>query len=58
MSLQLQDGEVLIENDSLCYPLSLRDDEPLYLISSAPVSSVHNVIVVERIKFTVLCQVN
>jgi hypothetical protein len=58
MSLQLQDGEVLIENDCLTFPLSLRDDEELFLVSSAPVSSVHKVIAVERIKFTVLCQVN
>lgn len=29
----LNHNDVLVENDSIQYPVSLRDDEPLYLVS-------------------------
>jgi hypothetical protein len=58
MSLQLKDTDVIVDNDSLFFPISLRDDEQMYLVSSAPVSSVPKAIAVERITLNLVCQVN
>jgi hypothetical protein len=38
--LALADNQILVENDLISFPVSLRDDEPLFLVSDRPVEKI------------------
>ena len=53
--LSLKDNQVLVENDLISFPVSLRDDEQLFIVSERPAEmilmpiSVATVIAIETV---------
>jgi hypothetical protein len=37
--LALKDNQILVENDLVSFPVSLRDDESMFLVSDCPVQT-------------------